>query len=134
MPTSFDPDRISKSVRREVMAAVVKATELVRNEAVRLVLATPKTGRMYGGRRRPHQASAPGEPWASSTGHALSTIRTVYNESEMSGMVGITADYGGFLELGTQKMEPRPVLRPALENTWPQVDKIIADAVSRALK
>ena len=133
MPISFDPAELSRSMRREVMRAVVKSTEMVRSEAVRLVLQTSKSGRVYRRRGRPHQASAPGEPWASDTGHALSTIRTSYDEVALTGTVSITADYGGFLELGTPKMEPRPVLRPALENVREQIEPIIEDAVNVAL-
>lgn len=130
MPVNFDPSAFSAAMRRAVMAGVIQATEVVRTEAIRLVLETKKSGQQYGR----HKASAPGEPWASNTGYALSQIKTSYDAAELTGRVTINADYGLFLELGTVKMEPRPVLRPALANKATQVQRIIDEAVARALR
>lgn len=76
-----------------------------------------REGRLrMGGRRPPHQASAPGRPPASDTGRLLNSV---YHEivgigTDLTANIGYTANYGAYLELGTRYMAPRPALRPAL--------------------
>ena len=131
MPITFDPEAMRAAVRREVMLGVMQATERVRAEAVRLVLKTAKTGKLYG----EHRASAPGEPWASNTGFTVSQIKVHYETGdELTGRVSIDAEWGPYLELGTQKMAARPVLRPAIANTADDVQRIMQDAVNRAMR
>lgn len=69
-----------------------------------------------GGRRVPHQASAPGQPPASDTGRLMASI---HHEMLGAGQgvearIGSDVNYALFLELGTRYMAPRPFLRPAL--------------------
>lgn len=102
----------------------------VENEAKRLLL-IPGSGRVYdttfyrdkegrlrkGPHRVPHQASAPGEPPASDTGHLLASVghRMGVDEDGVYGEVGSDQNKAEYLELGTRYMEPRPFLRPALD-------------------
>ena len=83
-----------------------------------------------------HQASAPGEPWASDHGGAgaLGRIVTSYDPAQLSGKVNFGAEYAPYLEYGTQKMEPRPVARPALAKMRPEIERIIQSEVAAAVR
>ena len=77
-----------------------------------------KTGRIYfrrikGGRKRRHQASAPGQSPANRTGfYRKSFDFTVRGAQELA--VGVTAPYGEWLETGTKRMRARPGLKNAV--------------------
>lgn len=106
------PERAERSVR-----AVVRATALrVEGSAKDSIQRGPKSGRVYRthNKRRPHQASAPGQAPATDTGTLVSRI---FHEVEAGGMqasVASDVDYAAYLELGTRHMAPRPYLAPAL--------------------
>lgn len=127
MPVEFDPSQFSKAVRVAALKGVVRGTEIVRAEMVRLILRGEKTGAWYG----MHQASAPGEAPASDTGRLAASLSTTYDAETLTGKVVVGVNYGYFLEFGTAKMEPRPFIRPALENTRDQVTKAIAEEIGR---
>lgn len=109
-------DRVLAKVTQACQRALIQSTEEVRNEAIRLILDTPHTGRTYRRRSVEHVASAPGEPPASDTGTLTSRIDTVYDMANLSSLVQARIDYALYLEYGTQRMAPRPFLRPALAN------------------
>lgn len=69
-----------------------------------------------GGRRVPHQASAPGQPPATDTGRLLASIHHILEGEGQHTVahVGSDVNYALFLELGTRYMAARPFLRPAL--------------------
>lgn len=89
--------------------------ERVRTEAERLS-AGPGRGRVYKRRGVIHQAAAPGDPFASDTGHTRATITV---EMGVDG-IGLYARVGSNdqvladQEFGTSRMPAHPVLRPAL--------------------
>lgn len=117
-------------VNRAVMRGIVKGCEGVRNEAIRLIQSGPKTGRIYTRRGVSHQASAPGEPPASDTGRLVNSIATNYEPDKLMGIIQFGTEYAPFLEFGTQKMEPRPFARPALDSKSQEiVDGIVEEVV-----
>ena len=120
-------------VRVAAAQAVVRGTESVRNEALRLILDTPKTGSMYRRRGVEHVASAPGEPPASDTGRLVQSIRTEYEDGGLAGTVVAGVRYAEYLEFGTARMEPRPFMRPALANRRRAIEDDIRASVARAL-
>lgn len=120
-------------VRAAAMQGVVRATELVRNEALRLVMQTEKTGRLYRRGGVTHQASAPGEPPASDTGRLVGSITTFYDQDKLTGIVSANTEYAPFLEYGTAKMEPRPFMRPALANKSEEVTALVNRAIAAEL-
>ncbi|MBL4800146.1 MAG: hypothetical protein JKY50_22335 [Oleispira sp.] len=126
--------KIWSSVRKEVRKQIVKETEAVSTEATRLVLETSKTGNLYHRNTITHQASAPGEPFASDTGNALNLIQTRYEDDYFTGIVNAGAEYAAALEFGTEKMEPRPTMRPALENRRKNINVNIGNAVKRGIR
>src|SRR5262245_7162584 len=107
-------DEVAASLRQAVMRAVIRGTEEVRNEAIRLVQSPPKTGRIYTRRGVEHQASAPGEAPATDTGRLVNSITTEYDEQNLSGKVSANTEYAEYLEYGTARMDARPFMRPAL--------------------
>jgi len=120
------PEKLLQGARRGILAG----TEELRNEVVSLVTNTAKTGRVYG----KHRASAPGEPFASDTGEALRQITTEYADSGLTGYVNSAVEYGAALEFGTEKMEARPYMRPALQNKKAEIEAIVRAELTKALK
>lgn len=124
---------IWSNVRNEVRKQIAIETEAVKTEAISLIFDTPKTGRVYTRGSIVHQASAPGEPFANDTGNAVAHITTRFEDDYLTGIVNAGAEYAAFLELGTAKMAPRPVFRPALANREKDIRKNIAKAVRRGI-
>lgn len=86
-----------------------------------------------------HHPSLPGNPPAPDTGNLRESIRyEVHGEgSEIYGVVGSTQkdpDYAVFTEYGTNKMAPRPWLRPAMQKNNEWIRKSMANAVANTLK
>lgn len=121
----------AQRMRRAAMKGIVKGCEGVRNEAIRSIQTGPKTGRIYRRRGIEHQASAPGEAPASDTGRLVNSITTNYEPDKLSGTIQFGTEYAPYLEYGTQKMEPRPFARPALDN---QQDNIVAGITDEIVK
>lgn len=131
----FDNAAIIERIRRATMRGVYEGANLVRNEAITLILDTPKTGRIYRRRGKEHQASAPGEAPASDVGTLVGRIRvddSKINDLRVS-VVASTA-YAAYLEYGTQKMGPRPFMRPSLANKKKEIEAGINREVSRVLQ
>ncbi len=80
------------------------------------VLKKPRSGRVYKIRKRRHVASKAGESPANRTGnYRKSAGYQLRGASEM--LFGATAEYAGFLENGTSKMDSRPGLGNAVSET-----------------
>lgn len=78
---------------------------------------TDHLGRVHPyGHRPPHEASAPGMPPHSDTGNWIAQLHhsTYISTSGVSKRVTAGANYSRYLEHGTSKMAPRPVMRRAL--------------------
>ena len=121
--------QIWSNIVSEVKKQIVRETYDVDAEAKRLILETEKTGRMYGD----HQASAPGEPFASDTGNAINQITIRFEDNGLTGIIRAGAEYASYLEFGTENMAARPVFRPALANREPNIRQNIAEAVRRGI-
>lgn len=113
----------------------------------------PKTGRIYelgeqtvsfttkGGKAvsftarkgvasRQHQASAPGEAPATET-DALVNSGYTKRLGTADYEVGFTTEYAAALEFGTPRIEPRPYLRPSVEEERAQFEARIRGLVSK---
>lgn len=115
------------------MAGVIEGTELVHTAAVRSIMSGPKTGKTYRRRGVTHQASAPGEAPASDTGTLVQRSRTEYDAPQLTGRVIFSTAYALALELGTERIEPRPFLRPALAANLPAIENAINRRIAAAL-
>lgn len=89
---------------------VVRKTCAAIEAGIKVSFSEQKHGRMYGA----HQASAPGEAPAIDYGTLANSVQT-FMESDTKGGVGISAEHGPHLELGTSNMAPRPYAAPAAE-------------------
>lgn len=77
------------------------------------LLSQPGTGRIYTrGKTVTHQASAPGQPPAPDTGRLRAAVQTEVTRSnwDVVGTVSVNTEYAAGLELGTEKVKPRPYL------------------------
>lgn len=93
---------------RGVRAAVLDAEGLTK-----VMLSQPGSGRLYHrGKTVEHRASAPGEPPAPDTGRLRGSISTevIRGLDEVVGFVAVNTEYAAHLELGTERMKPRPYL------------------------
>jgi HK97 gp10 family phage protein len=62
--------------------------------------------------------SVDGEPPHKVTGHLLKNVYGAIEDTsstEVTALIGDTAEYAGYLELGTSKMGPRPFVRPVVD-------------------
>lgn len=105
---------VSDAALRGVRFAVIEGQNLTRH-----VLGSEygqRTGKLYPrGKTETHQASAPGEAPAPDTGTLRrSTQIEVFSGPSPRGVVTVNAEYAAALELGTEKMAPRPFLSRVL--------------------
>jgi HK97 gp10 family phage protein len=134
MSVIWNGSRVMDAVRAATVQGLNRGVEDVANEAVSLILNTPKSGRIYRRNGVSHQASAPGEPPASDTGQLVASVTTSVDETSLTGNVNFGSDHSACLEYGTSKMEPRPYARPALVNKRDAVRQDIAEEVTKALR
>ena len=69
--------------------------------------------------------SKPGQFPHKDFGRLRSSIAQDYNAATLTTRVGTTVPYGKYLELGTQKMRPRPWLRRTLAEERKKIEDII---------
>lgn len=89
--------------------AVARKAQLLRNEILE-TLSRPGTGRRYGR----HVASAPGQAPAVDQGQLRQSI-TALKVEPFRWRVGTNVEYALYLEFGSQRVAPRPFIRPAVE-------------------
>jgi len=132
MTFTWNGDKLAFRIRGGSSTAVVLGTEMIRDEAVRLIMSPPKTGRIYKKRGRVHQASAPGQPPAHDLGELVGSIETRYDikDAYMEGFVEVSSRKAKWLEYGTPKILPRPFMRPAVSN----MKQAVRDTVVQELK
>jgi HK97 gp10 family phage protein len=134
MPVRFNRRRIAERVKRATARGLVRATEDVRNEAITLIQNSPATGRTYQRRGVTHVASSPGNPPRTDTGTLINSIRTKFMYENLTGIVNAGARYAAPLEFGTQRIEPRPFMRPALANKRRDINKFVREEVRAELR
>ena len=101
------------------------------------VLAKNKTGRLYIrkdsiGRRRRHIASAEGESPANRTGAYRRAVGFRVNGSDEL-IFGNSAEYSGFLELGTSRMKARPGLGNSVQENERNILRNLSGDIREAL-
>lgn len=118
---------------KEGEVAVNAMSQRVRTHAVKSIQRTSSRGRTYEkySPRRTHVASAGGDPPNTDTGRLANSIKAIV--SGLSGQVGTDLDYGYFLEIGTQAMDERPWLWPAVEANQAWYLDRMQEAVDRAV-
>lgn len=132
----------------EAMERAARVVELdVKRNFTEVGSADPTAGQRISVRKtksgKRHYRSLPGEPPAVDTGTLRASIMSsvaldgvnvvgkVGPDVEVIAQrvpVGTDVEYGLYLELGTNKMKPRPYLRPALARTQRRVNRIFKAA------
>jgi len=128
---------ISEDMRRGIRRGFYFSGKKVLRDLSQDILRRPRDGRVYhyrtsSGSRRRHVASIPGEAPANRTG----TLRTsaefrVHGWDELS--FGYRAEYGKWVEFGTENMEARPGIKINLEKNRKNIDKFLDSEIKKAL-
>jgi HK97 gp10 family phage protein len=113
---------VYQNTLRGTQKAMWKVAKGIRTEFNKQVLAKDKTGVLYirrtpGGYHKRHIASAPGETPANRTGYYRRSLKFDYSSGKHLGEVVVknTAEYSGYLELGTRFMKARPGMSNAIK-------------------
>jgi HK97 gp10 family phage protein len=123
---------------KHIAAAVRGTAQNIRTHAVKSIQRGAKTGKVYEKTdpKRTHKASAPGEAPATDTGRLANSINADIDGK--SATVYTDLEYAPWLEFGTQSMDPRPFLFPAMEKERPKweqrLDRIVDQAAKGILK
>ena len=119
-------ERLAEQSRHGIRQGFYRLGNDLVKEARRSIIRGPKSGRLYRvpGRSRRHRASAPGQPPATLSGALQRTIDFQITGSDSmefgsrpqpgNAFQKRTKDYAKHLELGTNKMQARPYLKPAV--------------------
>lgn len=126
LPADFD---------REATALVNRTAQNIRNTAIRSIQKTSGIGTYYKkyDPDRMHIASAPGQPPNTDTGRLAGSIRVV-KSGEPTAYVDALADYAVWLEFGTQNMEKRPFMTPAVEAEREKFRKGVNELTEKATR
>lgn len=98
-----------EAAERGIRAATLEAQNILKAD----LLSRPGTGAIYRrGKTVEHRASAPGQPPAPDTGELRRRIEieVVRGPGEVRGIITANTEYAAALELGTERMQPRPFL------------------------
>lgn len=114
---------VEGAFRKAVERIVASGLQDTMNTAKKSIQNNSGGGRTYEkyNPRRTHTASSAGNPPNTDTGFLVSNIHVVVDLDGLGGSVESRADYSGFLEFGTSKMQARPYLQPALEENKPKI-------------
>ena len=117
-----------------IRSGINEAAHMIGNELVRRaraeILTGTKTGRSYPG--LPNQSSAPGEYSANQTGDLLNSIEWRMSGSDYLSFYA-TSPHAGFQEYGTVKMDPRPNLKMAIDESDGLIRELLEQIVFRAM-
>lgn len=123
---------VLESLSGDRLGRAVMAGAFVLESAVKISMsASSHSGRIYGG----HQASAPGETPAVDTGVLVNSIASELaetSETSATANVGTGIEYGVYLEFGTSKMQPRPFMRPAIDNNKERIISTVRNYAKRS--
>lgn len=124
--------KVWKDIENATIEGVHDAADILAREISRLVLDTPKTGRVYEIHGAKHQASAPGQPYADLTGATLASVRVEKTADRARVILG--GENALRLETGTPRMAPRPVMEPAYRNVREEMLKAAGFPIRRYLR
>jgi len=120
-------DQVTAELRQRASRGVLRAAHIVEAEMITLILRTQKSGRVYGN----HQASAPGEPFASDSGRTVQGIHVKHQHGALRATVIASGENARRMELGTKRMKRRPFFLRAFMNKRKDMRAAIANAIKR---
>ncbi|HEX8382869.1 MAG TPA: HK97 gp10 family phage protein [Sphingomonas sp.] len=118
--------RLAAGLGREVAPYVLRAAEVVEDEAKGSIMAGSASGSR-------HVASRPGEAPNNDVGDLIRGIESTQPEP-LRAVVTSHAAHGALLEYGSSRMAERPYMRPAANAKRKEVAAIIAKATTRAIR
>lgn len=130
-------ENIAARTRFGVEKALWRSGKDIQQEFSRQVLAKDKSGRIYIrrdriGRGRRHRSSAPGETPANRTGNYRKAFGfTVDGAHQLT--VGNSAEYAGYLALGTSRMRKRPGLGNAIGASERSIIRNLSTSIEGAI-
>lgn len=68
------------------------------------------------------------------TGTLRRSIASEPGPGKMEVTIGTDVEYAPYLEFGTSRMSPRPYLRPAIEETLPEIGNHLAKAIEAIIE
>lgn len=131
--------RLGKNSRNAFAKALLQGAYLIEGEIKQSMARGTKSGRVYprnqqkAKKKRIHRASAPGESPAVDHGRLISSLR-VEEVTDIRMKIGSKLIYAAYLEEGTDKMQPRPYLLPALEKSKGKIDSLIERALNSVVR
>lgn len=134
MTVTWDDRDVLARIRKGALQGVLVGAQAVHETGTQKIQDPPKTGKVYRRRGVTHQASAPGQPPASDTGRLVGSGDVFLDPENISARVNWGVGHALPLELGTEKMEPRPFARPSLAENVEVIRQAVADGVTAALK
>lgn len=128
--------REAQGMKPKMRAAVISTLKTYAIKVQRTIkhkLSQPGSGRTYQRGGVTHQASAPGEPPATDTGRLRSSIQHALQG--LTAVVFTNVEYARALELGypANNLEPRPFMRPSLEEHADDLRASLIDAIDQSL-
>jgi HK97 gp10 family phage protein len=119
---------------KEIANIVNGTAQNVRTHALKSIQRGTKSGIEYqkSSPKRTHRASAAGEAPATDTGRLAGSI--VAEVDGKTAEVSAGTEYAAWLEFGTQAIEPRPFLTPAVEKERPAWERRLNNLVDQAAK
>lgn len=128
---------IGAAFDRAANQATIESTLLIHETAVKSLQSNSDGDAQtrYNPKREVH-ASKPGETPNTDTGRLAQSIQFEFEEKtgKKTGIVGTNLKYGAYLEFGTEDMEPRPWLAPAVSAAAKEVGEIFEKTLSREVK
>lgn len=119
---------------REIAQIVNGTAQNIRTHAIKSIQRGTKSGIVYEktSPKRTHKASAPGEAPATDTGLLANSIQADIEGRQAT--VFTDLEYAPWLEFGTQSIEPRPFMFPAMEKERPKWEARLSRIVDAAAK
>lgn len=115
--------------------AVQKGTLLIHETALKSVQDnTDGVSEIRYSPKRIVNVSRPGDPPNTDTGRLVQSIKFDFMKQGLTGRVGTNLKYGAWLEFGTEKMQARPWLAPAIQMASEAIGEIFAGEVQNAIK
>jgi len=127
-----------QAVKRAAQLVVTRARLLanrpatrIRRKRTRATVAGPK-----GSQYTVFVGSRPGQPPMVRTAFGRRNITAQYYPDALVARIGVdvNADYMAYLEVGTERIAPRPWLRPALEQSLPSITTILQAGLREAVR
>jgi len=127
--------KLESEILAKQKLAVAESVVLIHGNAVKSIQAVGDgTPEMRYDPKRVVSVSKPGDPPNSDTGRLVQSIKFDFKKDGLVGRVGSNLKYAAWLEFGTERMDPRPWLAPAIEEASDDVAEIFSRNIANGIK